>query len=861
MRSTRVGGGRRRGEGGEGVSPALTESPLDRLIADAAEAAAEADNDPEGPEGDEEEYDEDELEIEEVGSQITSELNDPDVRSLDEPPLLGARPQSSDVFDSMADNIGRASSPLLYAQVANLPTATQFRCWRWENGIPVAIGVIDAGATEDDFVQHFYDAMPKPGDGRFQFRIRPIDMRGKELGKEITINISEHHSMLARIRERKKRQMEEEMMGPRGQGPAGNVYVSPGDSGSGQFAEEMGRMFESAVASAEQRTQMLQEALNEERRVLREEEQKRIAERIATAERSSSVVENLTQKLMETDRQRSQEAMQQQKSAADTMLHTLTTVFAQQQEQARLQAERMREADAHRLAQDREFFERQRQELELRRQYEREEADRKRQEEADRMRMEMERKDKELEARLARERMEQERERERAKEERERWRQEIEEKRLSEQREWERKQAIEREERDRKATIEREERERRERLDRERWEREREEMRLASEKARLEYEQRREAERREFEERRLAEKTESERRAQLLREEEERRENRRREEIAIQQKQMEIAAQRDREHAERMMEMARLEREAQREAQIVREKQEREAREASERDRQRQHELQMREMEIAKERDREHAERMMQISKQNQANSGLGGLGGLTEALGMNTPELLERIFGGSGDEESSVWDKIPSMIEALAGLGKAALTPKTDGRRAITQTRVMPTPQMIHPMPVPPPQPVQPTPPPPIEPPPPTPAVEKKPEPTGDYAETLKEDIGTLVKAAKISPAEQRKHRRAIKKLAEALGATTTDEEATPIILNTFMSSPGLAEYVAAVSIYGALVDAKVEQELADRIVKGLKASPLVPADIPYTIEDVRKAKEVSPAPSAPAETQTVEA
>ena len=140
-----------------------------------------------------------------------ADLNDPDVESLDEPPLIGVRPQPSDMFGDEAENFGRATSPKLYAQASQFPTAVQFRVWRWENGVPVALGAIDAEATEEDFVRQFFDAMPRRGEGKFQFRLRPIDIRGKELGKEVTINISEHHSTLKRIRELKIIEREERM--------------------------------------------------------------------------------------------------------------------------------------------------------------------------------------------------------------------------------------------------------------------------------------------------------------------------------------------------------------------------------------------------------------------------------------------------------------------------------------------------------------------------------------------------------------------------------------------------------------------------------------------------------------------------
>ena len=107
------------------------------------------------------------------------DLNDPDVESLSEPPLIGVRPQPSDMFGDEAENFGRATSPKLYAQASQFPTAVQFRVWRWENGVPVALGAIDAEATEEDFVRQFCDAVPRRADGQFTFPLRPIDILSK----------------------------------------------------------------------------------------------------------------------------------------------------------------------------------------------------------------------------------------------------------------------------------------------------------------------------------------------------------------------------------------------------------------------------------------------------------------------------------------------------------------------------------------------------------------------------------------------------------------------------------------------------------------------------------------------------------
>ena len=844
-------------------------------------------------------------------------LNNPDVLNLAEPPLLGARPAPSEMFGLEADTFGRASSPKLYAAAAQFPTATQFRVWRWENGIPVGLGAIDCEATEDDFVRQFIDAMPKPGEGRFQFRLRPIDIRGTELGKEFTINISEHHMALKQFRERKRLEKEEGAMpwGHPGRAAGGDIIVNPGggDSAGASYAEEMGRMFEHAVESAEARTQMLQSTLEEERNLLREEERRRSEERISMAERTANVVQTMTEKMMATDRIRSEEALKSQEKQSSFVMNTLTSVFQQQQEAARIQAERLREADMLRMQQDREFYERQRMEAEAQRQRERDEFERKRlaeaaewerrqqqersrlederarleaqrrfeleqaRAEADRkekelerrreieraeiearmeqVRMEAERREKELERkrelekselqiRLDRDRMELEARREAMKAEQERYRLEMEEKRRAEAAEFERKMKLEQEERDR-----------RERMDRERWEREK-----------LAAEQRREDERREWE-----------RREALRREEMQREADRRREETQMQMKQMEMTAQRDREHAERMLEMARIEREAQREAQLQREKQEREAREAAERDRQRQHDMALKELEVAKERDREHQERMLQLQKLQMG----GGLGSITETLGLNTADVLEKIFGRGEEPKEGGWaESVPKVLGTIAEMAQTAMRLQAQKQTEAPRPRLPSTERMIpvqtpsgtlmvpaselsrmmaggrvedlpqHPT-VPahhahPPAPeprgsqqapvkeeVVPSASPDEAPASPTPAV---PE---DYLAVEGIDPVKRAKDAGIPPIKQRPIRKALRELVQKLN-TSPEEDWTPLAVEALTRVPQVLDYLKAVTVSVALVEAGASPDLFARVTAALKASGIVPDDIPYNEPDL---------------------
>lgn len=95
---------------------------------------------------------------------------------------------------------GRSSSPRLFVGGAGHPTVTQLKVYRVENGLPVSMGAIESEATEEDLVRVFFNSMPKPGEGRTQFRFRPIDSDNRELGVESSTWISENHSSLQRLR-------------------------------------------------------------------------------------------------------------------------------------------------------------------------------------------------------------------------------------------------------------------------------------------------------------------------------------------------------------------------------------------------------------------------------------------------------------------------------------------------------------------------------------------------------------------------------------------------------------------------------------------------------------------------------------
>lgn len=797
-----------------------------------------------------------------------AELNDPDVETLGDVPMIGGTPHTAEMFGEAAQSFGRPTSPKLWASASQFPTAVQFRVWRMENGLPVGLGAIAVDATEEDFVRSFISAMPQDGDGRFQFLLRPINVRGKELGKEITLNISEHHAVLRNQRQRNGNNPFGDPFGQSTNG-RGDVIVQGNDSGA-YYAEEMGRMFEAAVEARDEQTKLLQAQLERERAELRDAEKQRAEERVSAAERSASVVEKMTEKLMSTDRIRADEAMAAQKEQSQLVMSTLTTVFTQQQEASRQAAERQRQLDLDKQAQDREFYARQRQEVELRREREAREAEERRRHDREEYERKIEREKMDFERRAQQEKAELEFRREQMREERERHRQEIEERRRQDQMEWEKRQA-----------MEREERERRERLDRERWEREKLEAQQRMEREKLEFERRQNEERRRDQER----------------------EEGRRQDMLFQQKQAELAAERDRQHAERMMEMARLEREAQREAGLAREKLERESREAAERERERRMNLQIKEMELQRERDREHAERMVRLQ---QSQNGGGGLGAIGELLGMDAPEMLGKIFGK--DEDGKWSDAIPKVLGGIGEVAKVVLSgqagappgaPQRHGRRRVQPQQQVVDPQGSKPkvdegermLAIQTPE-----------------GVKLIPESAldemdfdqlqrmtegrgervpvgalpdqpfrpdgmaeGDDQETSAPsmmqkasavDTMARAQAADISLQDQKKARKAIRDLASKLEKSSEDDWVGHVMA-ALGNTPVMFDYLNAVTVYAALAEAKVKEDLAERIVAALRASDLVPEGaLVYTDDDLRAAAQRAAEEAAvqPEETTTAE-
>lgn len=355
----------------------------------------------------------DEEEEEQFDASDVEGLNDPDVTHLGEAPRVGGRSRVSDLFGEEADHAaGRATSPKLYAQAAQFPTCTQLRVWKWENGVPVGLGTIDSAATEEDFVRQFRSAMPRKGEGRATFKLRPIDIRGQELGQEVTSIIGEHHATLRAIREAEEDERNAGMGGP-------SMFMPPPPSGT-DVGGEMSRMVEHMLATAEQRARALEESLEMERERMRQEELRRTQERVDLATNAAQGVQAITERMMKDEQQRADRSAAMQQQQSQLLITTLSSIFTQQQTMQQSAMESQRRADEARLEQERQRAERERQYAEEVRRRERDEYEHKRQQQIIELETKIRLEREEAERRLTREREELDRKERREREEAER---------------------------------------------------------------------------------------------------------------------------------------------------------------------------------------------------------------------------------------------------------------------------------------------------------------------------------------------------------------------------------------------------------------------------------------------------------
>ena len=245
---------------------------------------------------------------------------------LPETPFLKQQRLKTAIHGHDAESFGgRMSSPKLFAQQALFPQVAQLRCWKIENGIPTGIGVIDANASEEDFVGTFRSAMPKSGQGTYRFKMRPLDMDGRELGQEITLAISEHHSALNN---------------------------SPIQSQSSSISDGEQATMAQMIEMLKQTLKHSQSALEEERNRTATLLEQMAQERIDLATNTASGIQVISERMLDADAKRHETMLRQEQQRNQQVQDNMATFFSSQSEMQH--SERRRQEEEFKRQQDRE---------------------------------------------------------------------------------------------------------------------------------------------------------------------------------------------------------------------------------------------------------------------------------------------------------------------------------------------------------------------------------------------------------------------------------------------------------------------------------------------------------------------------
>jgi len=310
------------------------------------------------------------------------------VDHLPPPPEIGGSSGYSDIHGSGASVVGgRSTSPRLFTQAAGHPTVHQLRVWKIENGVPVGLGSIDATASEEDLVRHFAAAMPKPGESKGTFKVRPIDGDGREMGMEASVIIGEHHAALQRQR----------------RVAAAATAASMPMPGS-TLPTDVLRLMERAIDQT-------RASLDAERHRSRDLMDQIADERMNVASNATTSIQAMSEKMLDAEAQRARMSLESAGSYHQQAADNQAAFFQTQMDLLRQDRSREGERAERERMNTEDRFARTLAEMEIQRQRQAEEAERRRREEREawerrmeEMRLENQRKAQEAEARRASER-------------------------------------------------------------------------------------------------------------------------------------------------------------------------------------------------------------------------------------------------------------------------------------------------------------------------------------------------------------------------------------------------------------------------------------------------------------------------
>jgi hypothetical protein len=305
--------------------------------------------------------------------------------------------------------VGRPTSPPIWNNAHLFPSVTQLRVWKVVNGNPVLVGLIDAKANEEEFIQEFLPVMPSIGESPAKFMVRPVDRQGKEVREEIELPpIDPQHTILRRFRAAHNAQNPIPIM------PTPTQDTSP--------------LMLKLVDVLERRVDRSEREAEEERKRLAEERAELARRHVEIADRTNMATEAVTERLMNQEATRNERILRQEQERADERARRDREYAAQQAELERVRNEQtsttlatlfQQSLNAQQQAseRDRQAYERRVADEEARRRRDQEEYDRRMERERREAEDKRERERLEWEQKWAKERQEAEDRREREKRE------------------------------------------------------------------------------------------------------------------------------------------------------------------------------------------------------------------------------------------------------------------------------------------------------------------------------------------------------------------------------------------------------------------------------------------------------------
>jgi len=282
-----------------------------------------------------------------------------------------------------------------------------------------------------------------------------------------------------------------------------------------------------------------------------------------------------------------------------------------------------------------------------------------------------------------------------------------------------------------------------------------------------------------------------------------------------------------------------------------RDKREGEEARARDTERQRQHERMLKDVEMSAQRDREHQERMLALSKielKNEQSAGglniLGNAAGFLKQFGVEPTDILPRLFTPEQEEKGGWLEALPKLLGAASDVVGATMGKNQPQLPGGTHPALLPPPmpgQMYGPdgfpggmppggmPPGPPPMPGQPIGP---------EGEEEEEDPAAQMKETPAQTRTRMLSdeatVGGVGLGAQKNARIALRNLVRGIQQSPEDQW-TPLIIQALQAELAIYHYVNAVTVRAALLEAGGSPKMVDSICSLMQASPVVPEDLPY--------------------------